>query len=166
MTEPIDSRVSIGHVHLKVADLNRALGFYRDMLGFQLMQRMGSQAAFLSAGGYHHHLGLNTWESRGGTPPPPGNTGLYHVALPGSTESRRCLPAPGARRRSPRWRGRPRGQRSPVPSGPRRQWRGVVLGPPARAVASHAGRRSGHVHHATGSRRSPGRVEVAYRISS
>ena len=81
MTEPIDSRVSIGHVHLKVADLNRALGFYRDVLGFQLMQRMGSQAAFLSAGGYHHHLGLNTWESRGGTPSPPGSTGLYHVAI-------------------------------------------------------------------------------------
>ena len=81
MTEPIDSRVNIGHVHLKVADLSRALGFYRDVLGFQLMQRMGSQAAFLSAGGYHHHLGLNTWESRGGTPPPPGSTGLYHVAI-------------------------------------------------------------------------------------
>lgn len=81
MAEPIDARVSIGHVHLKVADLNRALGFYRDVLGFQLTQRMGSQAAFLSAGGYHHHLGLNTWESRGGTPPPPGSTGLYHVAI-------------------------------------------------------------------------------------
>jgi catechol 2,3-dioxygenase len=81
MTEPIDAGVSIGHVHLKVADLNRALGFYRDVLGFQLMQRMGSQAAFLSAGGYHHHLGLNTWESRGGPPPPPGSTGLYHVAV-------------------------------------------------------------------------------------
>ncbi len=81
MTEPIDARVSIGHVHLKVADLDRALGFYRDVLGFQLTQRMGSQAAFLSAGGYHHHLGLNTWESRGGTPLPPGSTGLYHVAI-------------------------------------------------------------------------------------
>src|SRR4030042_2381718 len=81
MTQPIDSRVGIGHVHLKVADLDRALGFYRDVLGFRVMQRMGSQAAFLSAGGYHHHLGLNTWESRGGTPPPPGSTGLYHVAI-------------------------------------------------------------------------------------
>src|SRR5512139_1320996 len=81
MTEPIDAGVSIGHVHLKVADLDRALGFYRDVLGFQLMQRMGSQAAFLSAGGYHHHLGLNTWDSRGGAPPPPGSTGLYHVAI-------------------------------------------------------------------------------------
>jgi catechol 2,3-dioxygenase len=81
MTEPIDSRVSIGHVHLKVANLDRALAFYRDILGFQLTQRMGSQAAFLSAGGYHHHLGLNTWDSRGGAPPPPGSTGLYHVAI-------------------------------------------------------------------------------------
>ena len=81
MTEPIDARVSIGHVHLKVANLDRALAFYRDVLGFQLTQRMGSQAAFLSAGGYHHHLGLNTWESRGGAPPPPGSTGLYHVAI-------------------------------------------------------------------------------------
>src|SRR5512134_3421057 len=81
MTEPIDPGVGIGHVHLKVADLDRALHFYRDVLGFQVVQRMGSQAAFLSAGGYHHHLGLNTWESRGGAPPPPGSTGLYHVAI-------------------------------------------------------------------------------------
>src|SRR5687767_6675461 len=81
MTEPIDSRTDIGHVHLKVADLERAIGFYRDVLGFELMQRMGDQAAFLSAGGYHHHIGLNTWESAGGSPPPPGTTGLYHVAI-------------------------------------------------------------------------------------
>jgi catechol 2,3-dioxygenase len=81
MREPIDPGVGIGHVHLKVADLDRALHFYRDVLGFQVVQRMGSQAAFLSAGGYHHHLGLNTWESRGGAPPPPGSTGLYHVAI-------------------------------------------------------------------------------------
>jgi catechol 2,3-dioxygenase len=78
---PIDPGVDIGHVHLKVADLDRALGFYRDVLGFDLMQRMGDQAAFLSAGGYHHHIGLNTWESKGGSPPPPGTTGLYHVAI-------------------------------------------------------------------------------------
>jgi catechol 2,3-dioxygenase len=64
-----------------VADLERALGFYRDVLGFELMQRIGDQAAFLSAGGYHHHIGLNTWESAGGSPPPPGTTGLYHVAI-------------------------------------------------------------------------------------
>jgi catechol 2,3-dioxygenase len=77
----IDPRVDVGHVHLKVADLDRALGFYRDVLGFELQARLGDQAAFLSAGGYHHHIGLNTWESRGGAPPPPGTTGLYHVAL-------------------------------------------------------------------------------------
>jgi catechol 2,3-dioxygenase len=80
-TRPVDARVRIGHVHLKVADLERSLAFYRDVLGFSLTQRMGSQAAFLSAGGYHHHLGLNTWESAGGQPPPPGATGLYHVAI-------------------------------------------------------------------------------------
>ena len=78
---PIDAKVRIGHVHLKVADLERALAFYRDGLGFELTQRFGSQAAFLSAGGYHHHIGLNTWESAGGSPPPPGTTGLYHVAI-------------------------------------------------------------------------------------
>ena len=77
----IDPGVRIGHVHLKVADLERALHFYRDLLGFELTQRMGTQAAFLSAGGYHHHIGLNTWESRNGSPPPPGSTGLYHHAI-------------------------------------------------------------------------------------
>jgi len=80
-SNPIDPHVRIGHVHLKVADLESALGFYRDVLGFQLMQRFGRQAAFLSAGGYHHHIGLNTWESLGGSPPPPHATGLYHVAI-------------------------------------------------------------------------------------
>jgi catechol 2,3-dioxygenase len=73
--------VRIGHVHLKVADLERALAFYRDVLGFELTQRYGPGAAFLSAGGYHHHIGLNTWESVGGSPPPPGSTGLYHIAI-------------------------------------------------------------------------------------
>lgn len=77
----IDPRVDIGHVHLKVADLERSLAFYCGVLGFELMQRMGSQAAFISAGGYHHHIGLNTWESLGGSPPPPGTTGLYHTAI-------------------------------------------------------------------------------------
>lgn len=77
----IDPNVDIGHVHLKVSDIDRALAFYRDVLGFDVTQRMGDQAAFLSAGGYHHHLGLNTWESRGGSPPPAGTTGLYHVAI-------------------------------------------------------------------------------------
>jgi catechol 2,3-dioxygenase len=78
---PIDPGVRIGHVHLKVADLDRALNFYCGVLGFQLMQRFGSQAAFISAGGYHHHIGLNTWESAGGEPPPEGSTGLYHLAI-------------------------------------------------------------------------------------
>jgi catechol 2,3-dioxygenase len=78
---PIDPRTRIGHVHLKVSDLERALGFYCGVLGFELMQRMGTQAAFVSAGGYHHHIGLNTWESEGGAPPPPGCTGLYHLAI-------------------------------------------------------------------------------------
>jgi len=78
---PIDPRVAVGHVHLKVADLERAVRFYTDVLGFEVMQRMGSHAAFLSAGGYHHHVGLNTWESAGGPPPPRGTTGLYHVAF-------------------------------------------------------------------------------------
>ena len=80
-TPAIDPQVRIGHVHLKVADLERALGFYRDVLGFQLMQRFGDSAAFLSAGGYHHHIGLNTWESLDGFPPPRGSTGLYHTAI-------------------------------------------------------------------------------------
>lgn len=80
-TASIDPQVRIGHVHLKVADLVRAIGFYRDVLGFELMQRFGDSAAFLSAGGYHHHIGLNTWESLGGSPPPRGSTGLYHTAI-------------------------------------------------------------------------------------
>lgn len=78
---PIHPDVRIGHIHLKVADLERALAFYCGVLGFELMQRMGKQAAFVSAGGYHHHIGLNTWESKGGKAPPPGTTGLYHVAI-------------------------------------------------------------------------------------
>jgi len=78
---PIDPQVRIGHVHLKVSDLERSLGFYCGVLGFELMQRLGTEAAFISAGGYHHHIGLNTWESLGGSPPPPGSTGLFHVAI-------------------------------------------------------------------------------------
>lgn len=78
---PVAAGTRIGHVHLKVADLDRALAFYCGVLGFELTQRYGSQAAFVSAGGYHHHIGLNTWESRGGHPPAPGTTGLFHVAI-------------------------------------------------------------------------------------
>jgi catechol 2,3-dioxygenase len=79
--EPIDPEARIGHVHLKVADLERSLAFYCGVLGFELTQRYGAQAAFVSAGGYHHHIGLNTWESLRGSPPPAGSTGLYHVAI-------------------------------------------------------------------------------------
>ncbi len=78
---PVAAGTRIGHVHLKVADLDRALAFYRDVLGFEVTQRYGDQAVFLSAGGYHHHIGLNTWESKGGRPPAPGTTGLYHTAI-------------------------------------------------------------------------------------
>jgi catechol 2,3-dioxygenase len=78
---PLHPKVGIGHVHLKVADLDRALAFYRNVLGFELTQRLGNHAAFLSAGGYHHHIGLNTWESSGGSPPPARSTGLYHLAI-------------------------------------------------------------------------------------
>ena len=81
MVSNIDPQVRIGHVHLKVANLERALGFYHGVLGFEVTLRMGDSAAFLSAGGYHHHFGLNTWESQGGTPPPAGTTGLYHLAI-------------------------------------------------------------------------------------
>ena len=85
----------IGHIHLKVADIERALSFYRNLLGFELNQKIGNQAAFISAGGYHHHIGLNTWESDGGTPPPPGHTGLYHTAIlyPNRTELAKALKA-------------------------------------------------------------------------
>ncbi len=81
MTKPIAAGAKVGHVHLKVADLERAIGFYSGVLGFELQARYGAQAAFLSAGGYHHHIGLNTWESLGGNPPAAGTTGLYHTAF-------------------------------------------------------------------------------------
>ena len=80
-TRPINPDVDIGHVHLKVAEIDRALDFYCGVLGFELQQRMGEEAAFVSAGGYHHHIGLNTWTSKGGSPPPPGTTGLFHAAI-------------------------------------------------------------------------------------
>jgi catechol 2,3-dioxygenase len=93
-SEPaIAADTKIGHIHLKVSDLERAIAFYRDAFGFDLMERYGNQAAFLSAGGYHHHIGLNTWESLGGPPPPPGTTGLYHFAIlyPNRKELARAL---------------------------------------------------------------------------
>src|SRR5260370_25774332 len=86
----IDGGVRIGHVHLKVADLERALGFYCGVLGFELMLRFGDSAAFVSAGGYHHHIGLNTWESKGGHAPAPGSAGLYHVAILYPTRALLC----------------------------------------------------------------------------
>jgi catechol 2,3-dioxygenase len=81
MSEPIHPGTRIGHVHLRVANLDRALAFYQGVLGFEITQRVGDSAAFLSAGGYHHHIGINTWESLGGQPPAPGTTGLYHLAV-------------------------------------------------------------------------------------
>src|SRR5687768_2671036 len=84
---PIDPQVRIGHVHLKVADLERSLRFYCGVLGLRVTQRHGTQAAFVAAGGYHHHIGLNTWESLGGSPPSTGSTGLYHVAIPYPTRT-------------------------------------------------------------------------------
>jgi len=81
MTTPVAPETSIGHVHLRVADLDRAIAFYSGVLGFEVTQRMGGEAAFLSAGGYHHHIGLNTWGSKGAEPPPPGHTGLFHLAI-------------------------------------------------------------------------------------
>ena len=107
---PISPQVSIGHVHLKVADLDRALGFYRDVLGFRVTQRMGNQAAFLSVGGYHHYIGLNTWEILGGSPPPPDATGLFHLAIlyPARWSRRRFAP-PHRGENPARRRVRPRG---------------------------------------------------------
>ncbi len=99
---PANSQVRIGHVHLKVANIESPLAFYRDVHGFVVTQRHGSQAVFLSAGGYHHHIGLNTWESAGGQPPQPGSTGLYHVAILYPTRATRWAFA--------RRRGRSRGQ--------------------------------------------------------
>ena len=93
--EPIDAGTRIGHVHLKVADLDRALAFYCGVLGFSLMQKYGTEAAFISAGGYHHHIGLNTWESRGGRPPAPGTPGLFHTAIPTRPGPRWPMPCDG-----------------------------------------------------------------------
>ena len=112
----INAGVRVGHVHLKVADLERALKFYNGVLGFEVMQRWGNQAAFLSAGGYHHHIGLNTWESAGGRPPAPGTTGLYHLAIVYPTraalaDALRRLIAAGIEFG---WGGRSWGERSPV----------------------------------------------------
>ncbi len=143
----IDAGVRIGHIHLKVADLQRALDFYVGVLGFELTtSRPG--AAFISAGGYHHHIGLNTWESRGGSPPAPGSTGLYHTAILYPTRRlladalRRLIVAknPAGRRQ------RPRRQRGALPARPRRQRRRALLGPPQGDVAEAPRRRLADVH--------------------
>ena len=138
--EPIDPGVDIGHVHLKVADIDRALDFYCGVLGFELQQRFGDEAAFVSAGGYHHHIGLNTWHSKGGSPPPPGTTGLFHLAIRYPTRRaladalRRLLEAGVPLER----RLRPRRQRGALPRRPRRQRHRALLGPAARGVAAPA----------------------------
>ena len=153
---PVIAGTRIGHVHLKVADLDRALGFYCGVLGFELMQRMGSGAAFISAGGYHHHIGLNTWESKGGHPPPPGTTGLFHTAIlyptrPALADALHRVIAGG---HSTRRRQRPRRQRSALPARPRRERRGALSRPAAGGVAARARRIARDVHQAAGSRRS------------
>src|SRR3954449_11113417 len=118
MSSTIDPRAEIGHVHLKVADLDRALAFYRDVLGFSVTGRIGDQLAFLAAGGYHHHIGLNTLESRGGTPPAAGTTGLYHAAIryPPRPAPRAPPPPPPARPASTT----PRSATRPARRSPRR----------------------------------------------
>lgn len=152
MNAPINAQVRVGHVHLKVADLGRALDFYCGVLGFELMQRIGSQAAFVSAGGYHHHIGLNTWESLNGAPPAPGTTGLYHFAILYPARAaladalRRLASANIEREHRTGRRKRPRRQRSPLFARSRRQRAGTLLGQAARRVAAHARRRTRDVH--------------------
>ena len=148
LAAPIDAGVRIGHVHLKVADLDRALAFYCGVLGFQVMQRFGDQAAFISAGGYHHHIGLNTWESRGGPPAPPGTTGLYHLAILYPTRAKLAdalrrliaaeIPLEGASDHGV--------SEALVSARPRRQRRRALLGPAARDVAAHGGRATDDVY--------------------
>ena len=133
MAAPVAPGTRIGHVHLKVADLDRAIAFYSGVLGFELQQKYGDQAAFLSAGGYHHHIGLNTWESLGGTPPPPGHTGLYHTAILYPTRRRprrRAAAADGGRH--PLDGASDHGvSRGALPARPGRQRRRALLGPRA-----------------------------------
>jgi hypothetical protein len=136
-SKPIDPLVRIGHVHLKVADLERALNFYCGVLGFELMERHGDEAAFVSAGGYHHHIGLNTWDSAGGSPPP-GTTGLYHFAIlyPTRAETSRRTAALDCSKNSARWRQRSRRERSPLSARPGPERHRTLLGSPARPMAT------------------------------
>jgi len=145
----VDARVRIGHVHVKVSDLERALRFYSGLLGLELTQRYGDGAVFLSAGGYHHHLALNTWESLGGSPPPPGTTGLYHTAIVYLSHSCRAggCPAPGFGGQDSAARcGRPRRQRIHLPEGPGSKRSRAVLRQATRSVAANAQRRISDVH--------------------
>jgi catechol 2,3-dioxygenase len=129
-SKSIDPGVRIGHVHLKVANLERAIGFYHGVLGFDVVLQYGGEAAFLSAGGYHHHIGLNTWESAGGAAPPAGTTGLYHVAIlyPTRAELADALTRLMQAKISTGWRFGSRSKRSALPAGPGRQWRRTLLG--------------------------------------
>ena len=150
---PIIAGTRIGHVHLKVADLDRALGFYCGVLGFEVMQRMGSGAAFISAGGYHHHIGLNTWESKGGHPPPPGTTGLFHTAIlyptrPALADALYRVIQAGIRARR---RQRPRRQRSALSARSRPERRRALSRPAEGRMAARAGRIAVDVHEAAGS---------------
>jgi catechol 2,3-dioxygenase-like lactoylglutathione lyase family enzyme len=155
----INPGTSIGHIHLKVANIERALGFYRDILGFEVTQWYGDDAVFLSAGGYHHHIGLNTWMSRNADPAPPHSAGLFHLAIlyPERRDCRALPPRhPLPRAAGPRARPqvapgkqvphrrnlRPRRLRGAVPAGSRRQWRRAVPGPSARGVAAYPRRRA------------------------
>ena len=156
-TPPIDAGVRIGHVHLKVADLDRALGFWCGVLGFELIQKYGNQAAFVSAGGYHHHIGLNTWESRGGPPPAPGTTGLYHAAILYPTRAsladalRRliaaAIPLDGASDHGV--------SEALYLRDPRRERHRALLGPSPRLLAAGRRRRPRHVHPPARSRGPP-----------
>ena len=140
----LDPRVDIGHVHLKVADIDRSLGFYRDILGFDVMQRIGDEAAFISAGGYHHHLGLNTWESRGGSPPPPEHDRALprRDPLPGPRAARERAQAAGRGELAGRRRHRPRRLRGDLPARSGRK-RDRALPRPARGRVAARRRRRG-----------------------
>ena len=146
MATPVAPGTRIGHVHLKVADLDRAIGFYSGVLGFELQQKYGDQAAFLSAGGYHHHIGLNTWESRGGTPPPAGHTGLYHAAILYPTRAR------PRRRAAPADRGRASRSTAPPTTGSRRRSTCATRTATASSSTGTGPRRSGRATPTAGSR--------------
>ena len=166
---PIDPGVEIGHVHLKVADLDRALGFYCGVLGFEVRQRFGGEAAFVAAGDYHHHIGLNTWQSKGGSPPPAGTTGLFHTAIlyPTRRALADALQRRARRRDRARRRLRPRRQRGDLPARPRPERARAVLGPAPRAVAPTGGRlaRRRHVHRSARPRRPALRARDLARVA-